>query len=137
MASIDMLKKEGTRLVMVTQMPQSLRRFIPRSPPSFVNPDARSIPQLSAELALTETAIKHRGDYGTVQMPNGTVISKAAFDIGNQLRNADYGGMSYEERLKKNQTGAEVTREQLKALIRKRHEEPKSRRGEVAPLEYR
>lgn len=114
MASIDVMKPEGTRLVIVREMPQTTKKFILRSPPSFVDIARRSRPQLDAEIALSEFAISHRGDFGTVAMPNGTVISKIAFDLGNALRGQTHGGMSYAQRLKKHQQGAEASLAKLK-----------------------
>ncbi len=117
MASIDVMKPEGTRLVIVREMPQSTKKFILRSPPSFVNIDRRSAPQLKAEIALSEFAIQHRGDFGTVQMPNGTVISKIAFDLGTALRGQTHGGLSYSQRLAKHQAGAQASLDKLKRAL--------------------
>lgn len=114
MASIDVMKPEGTRLVIVREMPQSLKKFILRSPPSFVNISRRSVAMLDSEIALGEFMISHRGDYGTVQMPNGTVISKIAFDAGRALAGQSHGGLSYSDRLRKHQAGAEASVNKLK-----------------------
>jgi len=117
MASIDVMKPEGTRLVIVREMPQTTKKFILRSPPKFVNLSLRKAPQIRAEIALSEFAIAHRGDFGTVQMPNGTVISKIAFDAGQALRGQKYGGLSYGQRLREHQRGAEESVAKLKKVL--------------------
>jgi len=117
MAQIDLLKENGTKLVIVPSMPQSTKRFILRGLPSFANPVMRSVAQLRANIGLGRSAISHRGDYGTVQMPNGTVISKSAFDIGRDLAGKSYGGLSYSERLKQHQMGAERSIDKLEKIL--------------------
>lgn len=117
MASIDIMKYEGTRLVVVREMPQTLKKFILRGVPSFVNIKRRSAPMLKAEIGLAGFMIAHRGDRGKVEMPNGTVIAKIAFDAQKQLKGRTYGGMSYLDRLQKHQRGAEASLQKLKAQL--------------------
>lgn len=116
MARIDILKDYGTELEVIRSMPQSTKKFILRGMPRFMNPELRKVPQLSAEIALGEYMIEHRGTFGTVAMPNGTVISRLAFDAGKALSGKNYGGLTYDQRLKAHQRGAQESINRLKKI---------------------
>lgn len=117
MTAINFMKPKGTSVVLVKDMPQTVKPVVFRSFPKFVDINQRSGAQLRAEIALTRSAIAHRGDFGTVQMPNGTVISKVAVDIGKDLMGKNYGGMSYEQRLQRSHEGADLSLNKLEQAL--------------------
>ncbi len=128
MASIDIMKPEGTRLVVVRSMPQTTKRFIFRSAPSFVNPDARSPAMLKAEIAFGQEMISLRGTYGHVQRSDGTVISRTAQKAGEALYGKNYGGLPYLDRLALHREGAEEHIGQLQTILSKKGQNGESSR---------
>lgn len=116
MATIDVMERNGTKLVIVPSMPQTTKRFILRRMPRFANPELRSKAQLSSEIALGEFMVQHRGTLGKVAMPNGTVIARIALEAGKALSGKRYGGMSKEEYARQKQAGAEQSLAKLRAI---------------------
>jgi hypothetical protein len=117
MATIDLMRRDGAKVVLQQGSPASNKAIIFRSAPRTMNPSARSPAMLKAEIGLGEKAISLRGDFGTVQLSDGRVIPKISFDVGKDLRGKSYGGLSYRERLERNHARADASIAKLKSIL--------------------
>lgn len=69
--------------------------------PDTVNPEARSAPQIEAEVTLGASAklAAQSGNAGGKVHVGGRVVNRLPIALGKVLAGADYGGMDYQERL--------------------------------------
>lgn len=105
----------GGKIIPKRAPPSSDKGEIYQSIPDTVNPDVRSVPQIEAELHLGASAkyAAQQGVAGGKTRVGSRIINRLPVALGKVLTGADYGGMSYEERLAAHRAATDTTLLQL------------------------
>lgn len=101
----------GGRIVPKKVVPSSDKEFEYQKLPYTMNPELRSAPQINAEVVLGATAKSVGGEdiaRGKIRV-GSRVINRLPVALGKVLSGADYGGLSYNERLQEHRIATDGT----------------------------